>query len=284
MAFKSSLSALARLSFATALVAVSGGLGCNNDPGSGTLTVNYQFGIGGSTCADEGVTQVRVTLGDETRTDACADNGEITLSGIDARNYSDFLVEGIDATGVTIRDNLDLPEDDEAVEVLGGASQTIDVTLTDTPASIEVTFVLLDGDGVPYVPSADIPIETFEVAAAAGSGAPLLLHVFEVEDLEAAKNIVPDPNRDLDGDAVDTVVVSYEAGSGDVQVDGDPDTMGVQAFTFTPPGDGRLVQIRVTCMGDVCNGELEGISAGSPTTGGDSATGGSGGADETGAG
>lgn len=254
-----SLTKIAPIALAAALL----GSACNNDPGSGTLTINYQFGIGNSTCAVEGVDTIRVTFGNEEHSEACSEEGEIVLSGVDARNYSDFLVEGIDAEGVTIRDNLDDPHDDEAVEVIGGASTTIDVTMTPTPASIEVTFVLLDANGVPYVPSADVPIDSFEVIAAEGSASPLLSHEYTVSNLESATNIVPDPERDLDGERVDTVVVRYDG----IDVDGDPSTTAVEPFTFDPPGDGRVVKIRVTCNGDSCTGMLEGIEGGSVTTG-----------------
>lgn len=264
MASITKLSALASLAAAASLL----GFACNNDPGSGTLTINYQFGIGTTSCAAEGVDTIRVSFGNEQRTEACSDDGEIIMSGIDARNYSDFLVEGLDAEGVTIRDNLDDPHDDEALEVIGGASTTIDVTLTPTPATIEVTFVLLDANGVPYVPSADVPISTFEVIAAEGSASPLLQHEFTVANLESATNNVPDPDRDLDGERVDTVVVNYD----EMQVDADPSTSAIEPFTFEPPGDGRVVKIRVTCTGEDCEGMLEGIEGGSVTTGGDSDT------------
>lgn len=260
-------SSLARFSLAAALL---GATACNNDPGSGTLTIQYEFGIGGSSCSAEGVNSLRITLGDEQYDEPC-DDSEVTFSNLPARNYSNFIVEGLDLEGITVRDNLDAPDDDEAVEVIGGSSQVIDVRLTPTPATIEVTFILLDADGVPYVPSADIPVETITVEAAAGTNVSFLTHEFDISALAMARNVVPDPERDIEGDRVDTVVVEYEAGMGSVRIDGDPATDGVQPFTFEPPGFGRLVQITVTCNGDVCEGELMGTDAPATTGGGDSA-------------
>ncbi|MGH1340065.1 MAG: hypothetical protein ACRBN8_00835 [Nannocystales bacterium] len=265
MASITKLSALAPLAVAAALL---GSTGCNNDPGSGTVTINYRFGIGASSCTSEGVGTVRISFGDEERTEICNDAGEIVLSGIEARNYNDFVVEGIDGQDITIRDNLDAPDDDESLEVIDGASTSIDVTLTPTPAQIEVTFILLDANGVPYVPSAQVPIDTFKVEAAEGSSSLLLEHEYTVSNLESATNIVPDEERDLDGERVDTVVVSYD----NVQVDADPSTTDLEAFTFDPPGDGRLIQIRVTCNGDMCSGELIDTDQGGTIPGGGSDT------------
>lgn len=267
MASITKFSALAPLAVAAALL---GSAGCNNDPGSGTVTINYQFGFvaASSSCTGEGVGTIRISFGDEERTEICSDTGEIVLSGIEARNYNDFVVEGIDGETITIRDNLDAPDDDESLEVIDGASTTIDVTLTPTPAQIEVTFILLDANGVPYVPSAEVPIDTFGVRGLAGSSSLLLEHDFTVSNLQSATNIVPDEERDLDGQLVDTVVVSYDG----LQVDADPSTTPLEAFTFDPPGDGRLIQIRVTCNGDVCTGELIDTDQGGMIPGGGSDT------------
>ena len=265
MASNTKFSALAPLAVAAALL---GSAGCNNDPGSGTVTINYRFGIGSSSCTSEGVGTIRLSFGDEVRSEICSDAGQIVLSGIEARNYNDFVVEGIDNEDITIRDNLDTPSDDESLEVIDGASTTVDVTLTPTPAQIEITFIFFDANGVPYVPSAEVPIDTFTVEAAEGSSSLFLEHDFTVASLESAVNIVPDENRDLDGERVDTVVVQYDG----VQVDGDPATSGLDPFEFAPPGDGRLIQIRITCNGDMCTGELTDTDQGVDLTGGGSDT------------
>ncbi len=264
------LSALAPLAAAAALL---GPAGCNNDPGSGTLTINYQFGIGGSTCANEGVETIRVSFGDETETEPCNDDGQLVLSGVPARNYNDFVVEGIDAESITVRDNLAAPAGDESIEVIGGSSQDVDVTLTPTPASIELTFVLLDEDEL-QLPSLDSSVvESFDIRAAEGTNAALLDSSVAVDDLTSAKVIVPDENRSLDGERVDTVVINYTANGNDGQVDGDPMMAGAQPFSFEPPGDGRLIQIRITCIVDACEGVLMGTDmGGTVTTGGDSDT------------
>ena len=249
MASITKLSALAPLAVATLL----GFAGCNNDPGDGSLTINYRFGIGTSSCSAEGVSSVRVSLGDESETRPCSDEGEITLTGVPARNYNDLLVEGIDAEGVTIRDNLDDPDDDERVEVIGGSSTSIDVTLTPTPAILELTIVQLAAPNTPYAPSEDPVYEDFEVIAAEGSASPLLIHVFEYSQLTSLTNYVPDPERDLDGDRVDTVVVNAD----DMQVDADPSTPEIDEFSFAPPGDGRTIKINVTCIAEACEGTVD---------------------------
>ncbi len=264
------LSALAPLAAAAALL---GPAGCNNDPGSGTLTINYEFGIGGSSCANEGVETIRVSFGDEQESQPCSDDGQVVISGVPARKYNDFVVEGIDAEDITIRDNLTAPAEPGTIEVIGGSSQDVDVGLFPTPASIELTFVLLDEDEL-QLPSLDSSVvESFDVRAAQGTGAILLDSSVDVDQLTSAKVIVPDANRSLDGLRVDTVVIDYTANGSSGQVDGDPDATGPQPFTFDPPGDGRLIQIRITCIVDECEGILMGTDmGGTVTTGGDSDT------------
>ena len=269
MASITKLSALAPLAASIALLGA-----CNNDPGSGTLTINNRFGIGTSDCQSEGVDTVRVSLGDETDTAVCSHDGEITLSGVAARNYNDLLVVGIDAMGVTIRDNLDDPDDDESVEVIGGSSTQLDVTLTPTPAIIELTTVQLAAPNTPYAPSETPVYEEFELVAAEGSESPMLTYAFDYSDLTSLTQEIPDEDREVDGERVNTIVVRADG----VQVDANTNTTVVDPFTFDPPGDGRTIRINVTCIAADCSGTVEidavpdAVTGGGSDTEGDSAT------------
>ena len=268
MASMTNLSGLAPLATAALLL----GAGCNNDPGSGTLTINYQFGAIGSSCSAEGVTTVRVSVGGEVEEEACSDDGEITLSGVGAGNYNDLVVEGIDAEGITVRDNLGNDEDDEAVEVIGGSSTDKDVFLYPTPAEIELTLVLLDEDGL-QLPSLDTSlIESFTVRATEGTNNLLLDSEVVIADLTSARTIVPDPDRQLNGEEVNTVVINAVVNGNVVPIDGDPSTTAIDNFTFDAPGHGRLIEIRIECEGSICTGTVQSTDGGTMVTGGGSDT------------
>jgi hypothetical protein len=273
MASITKLSGLAPLATAALLL----GAGCNNDPGSGTLTINYQFGAIGSTCQAEGVTNVRVTVGNDVEEEPCNDDGEITLSGVPAGNY-DLVVEGIDVEGITVRDNIGNDEDDERVEVIGGSSTDKNVLLFPTPAEIELTLVLLDEDGL-QLPSLDTSmIESFSVRATEGTNNLLLDSEVVIADLTSARTIVPDPDRTLNGEEVNTVVINAIVNGAANPIDADPNTTAVENFTFEAPGHGRLIEIRIECQGSDCTGMVQSTNGGTMVTGGasdtDSGTGG----------
>lgn len=257
MASITKLSGLAPLATAALLL----GAGCNNDPGSGTLTINYQFGAIGSSCSAEGVTTLRVSVGDKEEEEPCSDDGEITLSGVGAGNYNNLVVEGVDAEGITVRDNLGNDDDDESVEVIGGSSTEKDVFLFPTPAEIELTLVLLqDGLQLPSLDSSDI--ESFTVRATEGTNNLLLDSEVVIADLTLARTIVPDPERELNGEEVNTVVINAIVNGNAVPVDSDPNTSAIENFTFDPPGHGRLIEIRVECEGTDCSGSVQSTDGG----------------------
>lgn len=254
---------LARLCTTTLFAALALGVtGCADEDQSGTLTVEYQFGAADRSCAEEGVTDVRISLsGTEFAHESC-DDEPITLPSVPAKGYS-VLVEGIDAEGTTIRDNLGSPATDENVEVLGGSSQTIEVRMTPTPATLRMRFIVLDDDGAPYPPAATVPIKSFDVVAYRNGGSlDLLSHSFVYAQLMSTTVDVPDPDRDLVGDDLDYVTLDVidqqNAQAAQLSWDIDP-----------PPGAGRIVEIVVTCHGTDCSGELEVIGGGSidPTAG-----------------
>ena len=158
--------------------------GCADEEQSGTLTINYQFGAGAASCADSDMVQtVRVTLdGMQFAEEACDDTGSISLPSVPAKNYGSLIVEGVDAEGTTVRDNLAPPTEDESVEVVGGSAVVKDVRLTPTPATVRFQFILLDENELPYAPAATIPIKEFRTEAFRQGGNLLLLgHAFIVD-------------------------------------------------------------------------------------------------------
>src|SRR5690349_19490371 len=127
---------LSRSSFCFVLATAALIASCNNGPNSGTLSVNYELGLQG-TCAGFGVETVKVTLdeGEYEEEEACDPANPILLTGVAAGNY-DVLVEGIDAEGFTVMDNIG-GDDDDSVEVVGGSDKELDVTLGDSPAQVQ---------------------------------------------------------------------------------------------------------------------------------------------------
>lgn len=230
--------------------------GCVQEDQSGTLTVNYRFGGLGNSCEMEGVQDVRVSLdGVEYAEEPCDDAEGITLPAVPAKVYNNLLVEGVDAEGTTIRDNLDVPSDDESVEVLGGASQTKDVQLSPTPATLRFRFIVLDENGAPYPPAAQVPIQSFDVVAYEDGGNQVLIsHEFVYAQLQTTTVDTPDPDRDLHGDDMDAVTVDI--------VDQQGADIEQLQFPMTPPGAGRLVLIEINCMGTSCMGEIEVMEGG----------------------
>ncbi len=159
--------------------------------------------------------------------------------------------------------------------MIDGSSQVLEVTLTPTPATITMQFFLLDASGNPYVGMAQSPIETFSVVPAEGTSSPFLTHEFVVSQLASSMVDVPDEDRDIDGETLDTIRVEFDAGAmGAGTIDGDPSTPGEQAFTIAPPGHGRNVVIQVNCMAATCTGEVVGVMDPPITQPGDTTTGG----------
>jgi hypothetical protein len=243
--------------------------GCVQEEQSGTLTINYRFGAGAQTCeVSDAVQNVRITLdGQEFAEDPCDDSGSVTLPSVPAGNYASLVVEGVDAEGTTVRDNLDLPADDESVEVLGGKATTKDVTLTPTPALVRYQFVLLDDNGLPYAPAAMIPIQEFRTAAfRQGGNLQLLAQDFIVAMLASSQVDMADPNRDLVGTDLDFITVGVIGENGGV--------LSTLPFMFAPPGAGKLVLVKINCTGTACDGTVEVMGGEIDPTGGETDTGG----------
>ncbi|MCA9711864.1 MAG: hypothetical protein KDK70_38865, partial [Myxococcales bacterium] len=126
---------------------------CNNDPESGGLTVTYTFSPGVSCDMNqETVEEIRVEVGESgvsgTQSVIC-DNagGELVLAGVPAGSH-DLFVLGIDPEGDAVLDNLGGAITDDRVEIIGGDSKTVPVTLGLAPARLEVALVV-NNNGFP---------------------------------------------------------------------------------------------------------------------------------------
>lgn len=239
--------------------------GCADEEQSGNLTIQYELGANISSCSEEGVVNMKATFKESIDEDEpCNDEGEFTASGIPAGSYSQFLMEGIDGEGITIYDSL-LDDDARPMKVVGGSTQMAEVRLSPTPAQVRVSFNLLDENGFGYTGQDESPVTEFEVEPLEGNTT-ILRHTFVVAQLAMAQNnVVPDEGRDINGLDLDGVRI-------DAIVDGESTTvevMGEPVFHFDPPGRGRVVDIRVDCMADVCTGRLLGTDEGATTTGGE---------------
>lgn len=221
---------------------------CNNDPGTGSLTVEYKLGLNGACDAFE-VSTVRVTLDDGKyqEEEPCDPTDPILITGVAADNY-EVLVEGVDVDGVTVMDNIG-GESDESVEVVGGSEVTHDVRLGETPAQVQVKWLkLVDGE-----PSecAFVATKFFEVSAYHGATSFFPPHEFPCS-VPPGYQVLPDPGRAIDGKTLDGVLVSV--------LDENKDEIGDDlVFNFPPPGPGRAVQINITCDGPVSAPECTGV-------------------------
>lgn len=240
--------------------------GCTDDEQTGTLTVNYLFGPGGN-CENQGVGEVRVTLQSGNTTfdeqDPCDTNEGILMDGIKAATY-DVTVEGLDGVGDTIRDNLSQAPAARRIEVLGGASNSIDVELAPTPATLRFYFQVEDSMGF-FQQCSSSEIKQFEATAFRGA-TQMASHVF---DYCAASGLVPmpDPDRAIEGDLLDGVRVRPQDAQG--QMLGTVVDIGIM-----PPGAGKALDITVTCVETDCTGTVDlgtsdtgGSGTGDPTGG-----------------
>lgn len=268
--------------FALALLTFAA-FGCAKDPGDGIVEVTYDWVLG-SGCAtpfDSGmqsVSQVRVTLtngdGEVTATEACTDE-PITISSVPEGNYQ-VLIEGLDETGDTIADNINVPADeDESVSVTEGSTTALAADLNHTPATIEFLAQVTNEDGIFQMCAASM-IKSFEVEAVGQSIGNLLTG--EVDYCEISGfTPVEDPERRINGLVLNRVNVAALGEGGN--------SVASQEFPLgAPVGAGKTVRITYNCMGDTCTGEIEfpegggdgGGETGGEETGGEESTGGEG--------
>jgi hypothetical protein len=288
-----SLPVLARGFAALGLLALAA---CNNDPQSGGLTINYSFAPGVSCTEDQEMVQdIRVEIGAEGMAGsevAACDNagGEIVMSGVAAGSY-DLFVFGIDAEDDAVLDNLGGDMTDDRVEIIGGDTNPIDVTLGLVPARLEVGLVVNNDSFPAQCSSTEIMVKGVRAEAWDFDSADLLKsHDFDLCDFDGFE-AVPDDDRDINGRRFDGVVIQ--------PIDASGNAVGPQIdFEFSGPvGAGKRARVSVECEGDACDVQLldgdPGNTTSNPTTGdesssgdgstGDGSTGGSGsgGADST---
>jgi hypothetical protein len=240
---------------------------CSDDPQSGSLTINYTFAPqGGVNCNEfqENVVDVRVDVGEgetaETESVAC-DNagGEVVLAGVPVGNH-DLFVYGIDDEGDAVLDNLgDEAEDDERIEIIGGDSKTLDVTLGLAPARLEVALVV-NNEGFPaQCSSTEIMIKGVRAQAWDNVNSELLkAHDFDLCDFDGFEAI-PDEEREIKGRRFDGVVIQpLDAG-------GNPVGTSSSLQFGGSVGAGKLAQVSVECEADTCDIQLLGGDPGTTT-------------------
>lgn len=251
---------------------------CAKDDESGTLTIEYELGPGLACDAPNlgvgglgAVNTIRVTLtrgSNEIVEEApCAMGDSILVASAPTGNY-DLLVEGLDAVGDTVMDNLMIPADDEKIEVIGGTSQNVDVNLGPTPARIQVRFnIMKDGS---FAQCAFADVQYFDLTAFRGA-TPMLMHQFDYCTVPPGYSDVPDPDRSIEGALLDGIRI-------DVLDDAQTEVASLPVFSFGSPGAGKLVQLTINCDNTDCSGVLDMVGSGGGD-GGDG-SGGSGGADD----
>jgi hypothetical protein len=241
---------------------------CGNDEESGSLTVEYELGPGLG-CADASldigglgeVQTIRVTLtrGDNEITEEapCLEGDTILVASASAGNY-DMLVEGLDAVGDTVMDNLKLPMTDEKVEVIGGTSQNVTANLAPTPAEIQVRLNILKDGVAEQCQFSDV--QFFDVTAFRGS-TPMLMHQIDYCMTPSGYQPIPDPDREIEGALLNSIKI-------DVLDMAQAEVADLSPLQFSPPGAGKLVQMTITCDGTDCEGALDMVGSGGGADGG----------------
>lgn len=244
---------------------------CNNDPGSGTLRIQYSFDpVTSCTEHEENITEIRVELRDgdmveATETVPC-DNagGELTISA-DARTY-DLVVQGIDADGDAALDNLGGAITDDRVEVIGGDDKDVPVTLGLAPARLEVFLSVLNG-GFPAQCTAGSDIISVHGLRAEAWGTAGQLHSADFDYCDFVDFLpVPDETRLINGRLFQTVVLQP------LDESGAPVGPTLQEDFAAPIGAGKSVRVAVECEASDCTvtvlaGDPGGPTTGDPTTG-----------------
>ncbi len=235
-----------RLTFFLAAV----GTGCADAGGDGTLNIDYVFGGGSPTCEEVGVEKIQISLNGTVALEAdCADQ-RIQLDG-PAGTY-DLLVEGLDAQGDAVRDNL---EDDplaRRVEIISGAEQSEEVRLTPTPAKLffRWNMFVIESDTGARITATNCetaPMKVFKVIAEKKGGSSLARHDFVYCESPNGREQMPDEDRLLDGD--DLAYVSV-----DVRDENDTRIGDLVNIEVEPPGAGKTVELRVWCIGEMACG------------------------------
>ncbi|MEX1369183.1 MAG: hypothetical protein AB1Z98_39005 [Nannocystaceae bacterium] len=266
----------ARLSCGIAALGLTATLGaCNNDPGSGSVRVQYAFdAITSCDQNEETVLTIEVELGDEVATEsATCDNagGELVLSA-PAGTY-DIVVRGIDSDGDVVLDNLGGQITDDRVEIIGGDDKDFPVTMGLVPARLEVNLSVLNNGVFAQCTSDAITVKGLRAEAWSFAGQ-LHTHDFDLCDFDDFLP-VPDEDRMINGRLFDQAVLQPIDASG-----GAVGPALVVEFTG-PIGAGKAVRLSVQCENEDCSamvlsgdvGTTTDDPTGDPTGGSDTAPG-----------
>ena len=220
---------------------------CGSEEQSGVVTVTYEL-VPNRSCADVGATQVQVTLkggGQQFEGTAPCDNGKVTLENVKAGNYQ-IEVEAIDGVGDTIFDSIGSPPMPYPIEVLGGVSNNVDdVELYPTPAKVRFIFQVTDGDGL-FQQCAASEIKHFETRAFRGPNV-MAEHTFDY-CAASGKVTMVDTNRSIEGDELNRVRVR--------PMDASMQALSSLDVELTPPGPGKVVEVRIDCVETTCTGTV----------------------------
>lgn len=254
-----------------AALCLLGVLACGKDDESGSINVNYTLGAA-NMCETLGVLTVQadVGMGKAMESVDCDPSQPIVVAGLKAGHYA-LLVQAIDAEGFAVMDNQG-DEDSLDVSVVGGASKDVNAELTATPAIVRLKATPLYEGQPAQCTFADLKLATFRVATYQNSGTNELLTYDFGCDLDPGYNVVPDEDRQINGQNLDSVSI--------IALDDAGDELDRLTFMFEPPGPGRTVDFDVTCdqVGEevTCTGtQTVGGGGGGGTDGGSSDGGGS---------
>lgn len=239
----------------SALLAVAA---CNNDTPTGNLEVAFEIGSGVPCDNVEDITiklikpgaKPDVTTGEieptaELTVDCSAGKG--LLTSVEAGKYN-VVIEGTDAENTIVVDNV-LTAATDVAEVLENADTNAGtIKLSPTPAQLQIRWKL---DGF-VNQCTQVPVKTFEVIAYKNAGkSPILMGAFDCDapaDLEMSYRSLPDPDRDLDGEELDSIeIIPHDATGNNV---GDR-----VVYNITPPGAGKPVKLTFSteCTDTVCD-------------------------------
>jgi hypothetical protein len=239
----------------SALVAAAA---CNHATPTGNLEVAFEIGSGVPCDNVQDVTIKLVKPG--TKADASGvieataeltvdcSAGKGLLTSVEAGTY-DVVVEGTDADNTVVVDNL-LTADMDHAEVLENADTNVGHTikLSPTPAKLEIRWKL---EGF-VNQCTQVPVKTFEVIGYKNAGkSPIAMGAFDCDapsDLEMSYHSFLDPDRDLDGEELDSIeIIPHDATGNSV---GDH-----VVYNITPPGAGKTVKLTFSteCTDTVCD-------------------------------
>jgi hypothetical protein len=231
---------------------------CGNDNPTGALVVPFQIGSG-IDCAQRGVEDVKITLykpgpagsdelGDEVdAVQVACGEGEAVFTAVRAGTYL-VKAEGYDGENIVVVDNGGTVLDDLA-EVLEGQETTLSraIEMTLTPVTLKFAWLFTKPG---FTQCTQIPLKTFEIVAREGGGVDRLLTAELACDAAGVDGYVtlPDPGRDVKGDAIDAVQIVPKDATGNV--------IGAEIdYAFDPPGPGRALSFtfNVECTADGCD-------------------------------